>query len=172
VRNTLRSHNNIKQEQYRLLSQGDKRGYEDTREYYHELIYDKLFSLTPKATTEVRSTIRALRDRGYMLGILTEFPYETKLERLGLRQSDFAIIINLEDYGILKPRKECFSILIKKSRLKPEEIVYVGDRLDTDVIGANGSGIKSCIISKRYVAQADYSIRSIDDIIKALDKAS
>jgi putative hydrolase of the HAD superfamily len=154
------------------LSQIENKEYEDTKVYYEDLIYNKLFSLTPKAKTKVKFTIKTLREMGYILGILTEFPYETKLKKLGIPQSDFEIIINLEDYGILKPQEECFSMLIRTSNLRPDEIVYVGDRLDTDVMGANGSGIRSCIVSRRKVKQADYTIRCLPDIMTVVERVS
>ena len=169
VREMLRAHKNIKHEQYSLLSKIENKRYEDTKDYYEDLIYGKLFNLTPKAKREVKSTIKELKEKGYKLGILTECPYEVKLERLGLSKSDFEIMINLEDYGILKPTKECFSILIRKAKLKPEEILYIGDRLDTDVIGAKSCGINTCMISNKTVEEANYSIKSLAGIMTAID---
>lgn len=169
VRETLREHENIRDEQYKALSKIEKKGYQDTKDYYEDLIYNKLFSLTPEAKKEVKSTITKLKERGYKLGILTEFPYEVKLDKLGLDKSNFEIIINLEDYGILKPRKECFSILIRKTKIEPEEILYIGDRLDTDVIGAKNSGINTCILSNKTIEQANYSIKSLADIMRVID---
>ena len=171
VRETLRTHQNInvKDEQYRVLSQIEKKGCEDTKSYYEELVYNKLFSLTPKAKEKVKSTIKKLKYRGYTLGILTEFPYEVKLKKLGLDESHFEIMINLEDYGILKPRKECFSVLTQKSNLGPDEILYIGDRLDTDVMGAKSCGINTCIISNKTIKEASYSIKSLAGIMRVID---
>ena len=92
VREKLRPVEEIRRQQYEILSTIENRPFDVTKKYYDDLIYNKLFSLTPKARKDAMLTIGKLEAAGYKLGILTEYPYEIKLRRLGFHESALKIV--------------------------------------------------------------------------------
>jgi beta-phosphoglucomutase-like phosphatase (HAD superfamily) len=49
----------------------------------------------------------------------------------------FEWVITSVDAGARKPSREFFSYALKKCRLKKEEVLFVGNQLNTDIRGAN-----------------------------------
>lgn len=71
---------------------------------------------------------------------------ERKLKLVGLDYHDFDPRIYCYDQGWVKPEPAPFLAAIESLRLKPEEIVYVGDRSDIDVEGAKAVGMKTILV--------------------------
>ena len=65
---------------------------------------------------------------------------EEELEKLGLA-ARFAFVMASSDYGYRKPHKLIFQVGARKLGLPPEDIWFVGDRLEYDVKGALDSGL-------------------------------
>ena len=70
------------------------------------------------------------------------------LKKLGLRQY-FSHIVTSLDVGIAKPEPGIFEAALKMSGFKPSEVIMIGDRVDTDVLGANRMGICSILLRWR-----------------------
>lgn len=63
-----------------------------------------------------------------------------------------------------KPEPEIFHVALERFGVPPQETLMVGDRLDTDVLGANRAGIKSALVltgidSAKTVLASDVSMR-------------
>lgn len=71
---------------------------------------------------------------------------ERKLSYLGLDYHDFEPRIYCYDQGWVKPEPAPFLAAIEALELRPEEIVYVGDREDVDIEGAKAVGMKTILI--------------------------
>jgi len=95
-----------------------------------------------KGTAE---TLAALRKTGYKLGLLSDFPPETKLEYLGISGIWDAVLCS-ERCGALKPHPLSFTELAAAMSLPPEKILYVGNSHSYDVTGANRAGMKTAWI--------------------------
>lgn len=81
-----------------------------------------------------------LSNSGFSAGALS-----VALERLGIRKY-FTKIWSSADYGQIKPCRDFFEmaikdVLLESSDEKRENIIYIGDTYDTDVVGANAVGI-------------------------------
>ena len=120
---------------------------EEVRERTERLIYrgwEPLFteiSLFP----HVRETLEAFRNRGIKLGILSDFPLEKKLENLGI-SGFWDTMLCSEFTGFLKPNGRPFLELAGKMGFPPEEMLYVGNSVPYDVIGAVNAGMKAALI--------------------------
>jgi putative hydrolase of the HAD superfamily len=91
-------------------------------------------------------TLAALRNAGYKLGLLSDFPPEKKLEYLGI--AHFWDAVDCSEYcGALKPHPLSFTRLAEQMRLPPEKILYVGNSAFYDVAGAAKAGMKTAWIS-------------------------
>ncbi|MBI4430763.1 MAG: HAD family hydrolase [Candidatus Omnitrophica bacterium] len=70
------------------------------------------------------------------------------LVKLGLRRY-FQHIITSLDVGIAKPEPGIFEEALRVSGLKPGEVIMIGDRVDTDILGANRMNICSVLLRWR-----------------------
>lgn len=63
-----------------------------------------------------------------------------KLVSLGL-EDDVDCLVTSEEAGVEKPSPEIFALCLRKLRLKPEEVCFVGDTYEKDVKGAVAAGM-------------------------------
>jgi putative hydrolase of the HAD superfamily len=105
----------------------------------------------------VGETLRAIRGRGFKLGLLSDFPPERKLEYLGLGGIWDAVCCS-ERVGRLKPAPEAFLELARVMGLEPERILYVGNSVSYDIRGAKKAGMRAALISFSLTGckQADF----------------
>ncbi|AEH06729.1 TIGR02253 family HAD-type hydrolase [Methanothermococcus okinawensis] len=125
-------------------------------------------------------TLIALKKMGLKLGVITDgitIKQWEKLIRLGIVDF-FDEVITSEEFGLGKPNKEFFEYGIKKMDLNPDEAVYVGDRVDKDIIPANDVGMHAVRILKGKYKNLDgncaYEVNNlfeVVDIIKKLKKS-
>ena len=127
---------------------------------------------------DAHSTLAALIDKGYKLGIIANQKLGTteRLESWGLRQY-FDVIAASAEIGYAKPDKEIFERAFELAGCTAEESVMVGDRLDNDIIPAKAIGMKTVWV-KNGLAQyqgaelgegvADYQIGSLSELLRIL----
>ncbi|MDR0323218.1 MAG: HAD family hydrolase [Treponema sp.] len=102
-----------------------------------------------KLFKNVKETLAALRKAGYKLGLLSDFPPETKLELLGISGIWDAALCS-EYYCALKPHPRSFLELADAMRLPPKKILYVGNSRAYDIAGAAGAGMKTAWIKNAF----------------------
>lgn len=88
---------------------------------------------------------------------------ERKITYLGLDYHDFDPRIYCYEQGWVKPEPAPFLAAIESLNLKPEEIVYVGDREDIDIEGAQAIGMKTIFVGG-VSEKADVSCETVYDI--------
>lgn len=93
-------------------------------------------------------TLRLLKQKGYTIAVLSDFPLEGKLEALHIADV-VDVALSSEDTGYLKPDPRVFEKLISCIGRRPEEVLYVGDSYRKDVLGASGVGMHTCLIASR-----------------------
>jgi len=93
--------------------------------------------------SEHRSLVERLWQE-YRLALVSNFDYtptvHAVLKRHGLI-GYFEQVVVSADLGLRKPRPELFLIPCREMRLKPDEVLFVGDNFDLDVVGAKGVGM-------------------------------
>ena len=78
----------------------------------------------------------------YPLGVLSNGFTETqrsKLRRLDL-QDYFEYQLFSEEVGAMKPAREIFDAALTLCGYKPDEVVYIGDAYESDIVGAKQAG--------------------------------
>lgn len=87
------------------------------------------------------------------MGIITNGPHLHQLRKLqSLSMSDWIseyVTIISGQVGMAKPSKAIFDLLAERLQLLPEEICYVGDSFENDVVGAKGAGWKVIWLNHR-----------------------
>lgn len=96
---------------------------------------------------EAPPTLRYLQDRGFSLGMISNFDYRLYriLDGLGLSGYFQSVTISSEA-GYAKPAKEIFEIALGKHHVRPDEAMHVGDAEHLDVAGAQSVGIAPVLL--------------------------
>jgi HAD superfamily hydrolase (TIGR01549 family) len=96
---------------------------------------------------DVRPALGALRRSGLWVGIAGN-----QTVRAGgiLRELDLPsdMIATSDDWGVSKPDPAFFEAVARHAPFEPEEMLYVGDRLDNDIRPAFSSGFKTALITR------------------------
>ena len=94
---------------------------------------------------DVAPALRRLRAR-YPLASLSNG--NADLGRIGLRAM-FSVCLHARDLGAAKPAARCFEALAQALELPPQQILYVGDEPELDVVAAHAAGLRSAWINRR-----------------------
>jgi putative hydrolase of the HAD superfamily len=110
-----------------------------------------------KLYAHVHETLKALKDAGYKLGLLSDFPLEKKIDYLELN-GYWDVILCSEEVNHLKPDPAPFLKLSELFSVPPERILYVGNSVSYDIMGAKGVGMKTALVksmSKKILSRGD-----------------
>ncbi|MBE0535622.1 MAG: HAD family hydrolase [Phycisphaerae bacterium] len=126
---------------------GERGGYDLTEEQLRELNwrwYEPL-GRRAKAEPDLAETLARLRDAGLRLGIVSNTwvngdALERHLEQLGVL-GFFEVRIYSCSYRFRKPDRRLFRKATEELGVLPGHVMFVGDRLDTDVRGALNAGM-------------------------------
>lgn len=138
---------NLFEYQARLLAQRLKVDSETAQKILDDMAYTGLakYFKNIKTYEDVYETFVKLKEAGYRLALLSDFPPEQKGELWGLKPFCDKIL-STEKIGALKPSKYPFGILAMELGVKPEEILYVGNSAKYDVLGAKNAGMKTAYL--------------------------
>jgi putative hydrolase of the HAD superfamily len=107
---------------------------------------EELYALTVSAGSweafpDTLPTLRALRDRGLPVGIVSDTGFDLRpaMDRLGLSPFVDTVVMSFE-YGICKPATKVFLTACQQLQVEPEQTLMVGDNPLTDS-GAVAVGI-------------------------------
>lgn len=128
---------------------------------------------------DMETTFDYCKSQGIKIGIITNGPelhQQNKIEQLGLHQwipSENMFISS--KVKVAKPDKKIFDLAKDKMGLVREQVYFVGDSFDNDVIGAKNAGWKSIWINRRNkkipnsLIRPDYIIER-EDLLSELVK--
>jgi len=95
------------------------------------------------------STMRALADRGYKLGLISNTTSTVEgyqlLKDNGLKELFSAVVLSAE-FGRRKPQPSLFLEAARQAGVHPAQCAYVGDRPSRDLLGALQSGYACTVI--------------------------
>lgn len=144
----------------------------------YEELYERVFfipwekrSQNLKPFEGVKDALALLKEKGYVLAALSDFPLGHKLEYLGL-SAFFDYKASSEDSGYLKPNGTSFKVMLDELSLPPGEVLYVGDSYSKDIIGAKKMNMRAVLINKhagaRGYPEADLVLTGWDKFIKIM----
>ena len=134
--------------------------------HFNTLDRDKVYYYDP----DIYKTVVALQ-HFFSLSIFTTIKTEAAYKTLEIGKLDskyFQFIISGDDVKHRKPSLEGYYKVIEKTHLKSEEILYVGDRVNADIIPAKKTGMKTCLVWKKSV-EADYCIEKFSELLKIIN---
>jgi HAD superfamily hydrolase (TIGR01549 family) len=117
----------------------------------------------------VPETLRTLKERGYLLAIITDTanPISAKLswfERGGFGHVWDAIISSM-DMGVRKPDPKLYNAALGQLGLTSDQAVFVGHRT-SELAGARAVGMKTIAFNYDKDAGADFYIENFADLLK------
>ena len=134
----------FKNQQIRLMAEKLNKSVEET-----ELLLQKnVYSGMRKHFTKIRpckgvvQLIKDLKQAGYKIAILSDFPPEQKGDIWGIRDL-CDVILGSEEAGALKPANLPFKTMAQKLDIPAENILYVGNSHKYDIDGSKAAGMKS-----------------------------
>jgi FMN phosphatase YigB (HAD superfamily) len=120
------------------------------------------------------------------LAILRELPFDLYLVTSGFRGLQESKVTALQigdlfrgieidaiDESDRKGKQGIFESILKAGKLKPEEVIVVGDNADSEIEAGNRLGMKTVQILRPGVPQADnasYQVRTFDELKTLLEK--
>lgn len=120
---------------------------------------------------DVRPTLEALAQRGFVLGILSNWDWHLPelVSALGL-DVHFDYVITSAHVGYRKPHRGIFLHALKEAGISPEEAFMVGDNYLPDVQGAQGVGMSAILLDREETRQyPDLSIKDLVELDRYLD---
>lgn len=143
----------------------------DAKTQIKKIVYDGLkpYFARIKSFKYVNETFMKLKNAGYKLAILSDFPPEQKGDIWGvIPYCD--VVLGSEELGALKPSKYPFGIMANALELKTEEILYVGNSVRFDVRGAKNAGMKTAIIASQLKKLYKKTVREADIVFSDYKK--
>ena len=118
---------------------------------------------------DVIETLTRLKLEKIKLGIVTNAvkeDYYPILQRLNVRQY-FDVVVGIDSCRKAKPATEIFLYAVNRLRMKPSQVLFVGDLIERDYEGAMKAGLKPLLIDRteKNLKNAD-SIRDVREILR------
>lgn len=147
---------------------------------YHE---EKVKSI--KLYDDVEECLKKIKKLSIKTSIITDgIPikqYE-KILRLNLDKLIDLVIIS-DEIGIKKPNPELFNFWLKKFAVKGKEAIYIGDRIDKDIVPANINNIYSIYLHRagkydfyssdlkvKGNLKPDYEISNLNELLEVIEE--
>jgi HAD superfamily hydrolase (TIGR01549 family) len=96
---------------------------------------------------DVRPCLTTLKNRGYFIGLAGN-----QTARAGglLRELNLPVdlIVTSEEWGEAKPSRDFFDKMVSSAGRSPRQILYVGDRVDYDILPAHQADLVTCLIQR------------------------
>jgi len=142
----------------------------DRRKFYEKLVgkLDPHQAIQPRP--ELKKMLRELRKMGLKVGCHTNSSRglaRLVLNALGLDLEDFDVVITSDD-AEPKPMPDGYLRIVDQLAVKPEEILYVGDRWAVEVKPAKELGMKTALVSKRRKGEPDIFVTDILQLLERL----
>jgi FMN phosphatase YigB (HAD superfamily) len=98
----------------------------------------------------VAEFLRAAKECGFKLGVVSDYSATAKLSAMGL--SDFFdVVVSAQDPEVqrFKPDAQGIEVALRRLRANREQTLYVGDRADIDITAASRAGVACVIVSQK-----------------------
>jgi len=137
--------------------------------YYLEVYLER------KVYPDVVSVLSSLKKMGVRMGIISNttnpiFMKERERQATGLKPF-FEFAIYSSDTPYRKPHPSIFESAVVYLGINPKEILFVGDSISMDVVGAQGIGMKSAWLNRDGKnlptdINPDYELHSLEDLLR------
>jgi HAD superfamily hydrolase (TIGR01549 family) len=132
-----------------------------------------------RVENDIEQTLGTLKNLGLKLGIVSNtFVNRASLERhlrnLGIFDF-FSVQLYSYEFHVRKPSPELFCIAAKKIGVPAENILFVGDRIDNDILPAMATGMKAALKeahtnARKKTPHGAHRIRRLSELPELIEK--
>ena len=109
---------------------------------------DKIFwdAASPGIVTDgIKEFLLFLEKQGIRTGVISNISYsgralEARINSL-IPDNNFEFILATSEYMFRKPNRRIFDIALEKAGLQAEDVWYIGDQYECDIVGSRNAGI-------------------------------
>ncbi|GAB6189876.1 YjjG family noncanonical pyrimidine nucleotidase [Marinitoga arctica] len=136
----------------------------NTIDYYIETMYKTFIELKPYDDVDY---LNNLKEKGLKIAILSNADDNFVIPSLKKNYFPFDILITSHSTKLYKPDPKIFNYTLNKMQLNKNDVIFIGDNYNVDILGGNNYGIKSILI-KRMPLDIDYpdTIHSLKELDK------
>jgi len=145
-----------------------------------DVFFDRIYDLFRDSRgwmlfPETRDVLESLRERGFKLGVVSNFDSRlyTVLKDLRILQFFDAVTICSET-GFAKPQPEIFRAAATSLKVRPDRALYTGDSLVDDFVAGRDAGLETWLLdrSDRYAAMKSVRrIGTLRDVLTIVELA-
>jgi HAD superfamily hydrolase (TIGR01549 family) len=148
----------------------------------NQLLVDRILTpLDPMKYIQIDAkaveVVAELKRRGFRLALVSNMMLPGKLLKAKLQGANvltyFDTITISSEVGYIKPHPEIFRRALAESELKSDEVVFVGDTYEQDIMGAKRVGLKTVWMNTRHEPRAmarsnppDYEIETLAELVE------
>ncbi len=114
----------------------------------------------------VKEVLEHFKRENLKIGLVSNSSFPTEFHVEELKNYEifhlFEEILFSYDFGLRKPHPDLFKHVLNKLELKPQETIFIGDRLIEDVSGPQKVGMKAIL---KYKKERDYSAPVVPDYV-------
>lgn len=118
-----------------------------------------------KPTEGITEFLAFLKENRIRTGVISNISYSGNavIERINncIPENDFEFIIATSEYLYRKPNKRIFELALEKAELQPEDVWYIGDQYQCDIVGAKGAGL----FPVWYIGAIDMKYEPREDVL-------
>lgn len=121
---------------------------------------------------DVLPALAELKKRGLILGLISNVDHDiaSLFQELGLTPL-LQVVVTSQEVGFNKPQPQIFEEALRQAGVQAQEVMYVGDHYQIDVVGANGAGMQGVLLDRGgYFEGAIESlkIRNLSELVEHL----
>jgi len=119
---------------------------------------------------DVRSTLQALRDRGYRIAVISNWDDRLPplLDALGLGEFFEPVVLSVHA-GATKPSPQIYKRALSLLNAEASAVLHIGDSLEEDVNGAQAVGMQALLLDRK--GSGNNSIRTLESILPLLGRS-
>ena len=138
-----------------------------------DFVIDKLVGMWNKNTLLAKpfedtiETLKELRKKGMKICLISntdQFSVNQVIDKYDLKELFDEIVLSC-DVGMLKSDPKMFKTALKRLGVKEEEVIMVGDSIESDVKGAKNAGIRPFLLDRKDRRDHQDKIVALDDLM-------
>ncbi|MFH1133089.1 MAG: HAD family hydrolase [Nanoarchaeota archaeon] len=135
------------------------------------MLIDRLIGLWNKNTLlakpfpETEDVLNDLKSEFKLALVSNTDPFSINqvLDKFNLRPMFDTVAFSYE-VGALKNDPKLFAAALKQLKMKPEDVLMIGDSLESDIKGAENAGIPAILLDRRNVREFENKIQNLRDL--------
>lgn len=117
-------------------------------------------------TNGMEAFLEYLNQSGIRTGVISNITFAGKIVESRINETipanHFEFVIATSEYMFRKPNRRIFDLALEKADLEAEEVWYIGDDYECDVVGARNAGI----FPVWYLGAVDMPYEEKEDVMK------